>query len=665
MVVHADFLRLADIVGKGVRSHRHDGDSPCIGRHGPDGRSRLVAIHVGHLDVHEYQVEFTLATVRHPFHGRCAIHDPFYFEPRHLQHVLRNFRIDRVVFHQQDALALELEVFQILERVFLVGFRILHIQKLEVDGDGKPRALSGPAFHLDVATHHAHKALRDGHAESRSLDCCRLLVVCTRERFEQVLLEILRHADAVVFKDKFVAGDTMGVGGPFRHRERDGPAIGSVLDGIAHQVHEHLLDAVAVADDIFVNHVRNVKLQGVVVAFELRLGHRKQRVHEFREVEIFLVQFHLARLDLVHVEHLVDERKQVARGFRNFLETVFHAFPVVQVGGRDCRHADNPVHGRTDVVAHARKEVTFRLAGGIRRVNGVAQHLLYFLVLAHVIVYILETRHNSCLAIGELHLRKLDTVVAFFAPDDALEPYAENLLARGVRHNVFKRQFLFQALPVRRGNIVVDVVRLGVFVGEQFQGLVGGPRVDAAFGCIGTEQRETPGRNIVDEPYGVVRAAQRIDDRSKYSLVRLHLHALFGNVRNEHVEKPAVNIGVHVMAVVVEPADFTVLADNSVFHVVQVALALFDLIHNGAGDLLVVVRIEHPLEGIARKLLELFERLAAENLEHGLVCVQQFLVASRLVNEKTARHVFADLLDNLQSLFAQGKVSTKHGDLVF
>ena len=152
-------------------------------------------------------------------------------------------------------------------------------------------------------------------AVSRSLDCCRLLVVCTRERFEQVLLEILRHADAVVFKDKFVAGDTMGVGGPFRHRERDGPAIGSVLDSVAHQVHEHLLDAVAIADDVFVNHVRNVKLQGVVVVFELRLGHRKQRIHEFREVEIFLVQFHLARLYLIHVEHLVDERKQVARGF--------------------------------------------------------------------------------------------------------------------------------------------------------------------------------------------------------------------------------------------------------------------------------------------------------------------------------------------------------------
>ena len=75
------------------------------------------------------------------------------------------------------------------------------------------------------------------------------------------------------------------------------------------------------------------------------------------------------------------------------------------------------------------------------------------------------------------------------------------------------------------------------------------------------------------------------------------------------------------MAVVVEPADFTVLADNSVFHVVQVALALFNLVHNGAGDLLVVVWVEHPPEGIARKFLEFFERLAAENLEHGLVCV--------------------------------------------
>ena len=456
-----------------------------------------------------------------------------------------------MVFHQQDALALELQVFQILERVFLVGFRILHVHKLQVDSDGKARPFPGLAFHLDVATHHAHQALRDCHTEPRSLYGGSLLVVCARERFEQVLLEFLCHADAIVFKDKFIAGYTMGVGRPFRHRERDGPAIGSILDSIAHQVHEHLLDAVAVADDVFVNHVRNVKLQGVVVAFELSLGHGKQRVHEFRKIEVLFVQFHFARLDLVHVKHLIDERKQVARGFRNFLEAVLHTFPVIQVGGRDCRHADNPVHGRADIVAHARKEVALRLAGGIRRVNGVAQYLLYFLFLAHVFVYILETRHNTRLAVRELHLCKLDAVVAFHIAHDALEHNAENLLAGGVRGNVFKRQFLSQAFPVRRGDKVVDVVCLGVFVGELFQGLLGGPCVDTAFGSVGTEQRKAPGRNIIDKPHGIVGTAQRVNHRSVYGLVRLHLHALFGNVRNKHIEQPAINIRVHVMTVVI------------------------------------------------------------------------------------------------------------------
>ena len=75
------------------------------------------------------------------------------------------------------------------------------------------------------------------------------------------------------------------------------------------------------------------------------------------------------------------------------------------------------------------------------------------------------------------------------------------------------------------------------------------------------------------------------------------------------------------MAVVVKPAYLAILADNAVLHVVQVALAFFDLVHNGNRNLLIVVRVEHPLEGIARKLLELFKCFAAENLEHGLVCV--------------------------------------------
>ena len=158
------------------------------------------------------------------------------------------------------------------------------------------------------------------------------------------------------------------------------------------------------------------------------------------------------------------------------------------MGGRDCRHADNSVHGRTDVVAHARKEIALGLAGGVCRFNGVAQHLLHFLVLAHILVHVLETRHNAGLAVGELHLRKLDAVIAFLVTHDALEPHAENLLARGVRHNVFKRQFLFQALPVRRGHKAVDVVRLGIFVGEQFQSLLGRPCVNATLGSVAPEQ---------------------------------------------------------------------------------------------------------------------------------------------------------------------------------
>ena len=273
-------------------------------------------------------------------------------------------------------------------------------------------------------------------------------------------------------------------------------------------------------------------------------------------------------------------------------------------------------------MAHARKEIALGLAGGVRRINGVAQHLLYFLFLAHILVYVLETRHNAGLAVGELHLCKLDAVIAFLVTHDALEYYAENLLARGVRNNVFKRQFLFQALPVRRGHKVVDVVRLGVFVGEQFQSLLGRPCVNATLGSVAPEQGETPGRNIIDKPHGIVGTAQRVNHRSIDGLVRLHLHALLGNVRNKHVEESAVHIGVHVMAVVVKPADLAVLADNTVLHVVQVALALFDLVHNGAGDLLVVVRAEHPLESVTRKFLEFLERLAAENLEHGLVRVK-------------------------------------------
>ena len=99
------------------------------------------------------------------------------------------------------------------------------------------------------------------------------------------------------------------------------------------------------------------------------------------------------------------------------------------------------------------------------------------------------------------------------------------------------------------------------------------------------------------------------------------------------------------MTIVLHPAHLPVPANDAVFRAVQLLLGFANLANNLRTDTPIVLRVHHAPKGIARQLPEFRLAGAAKKPMHGPVGINQFLRALRPVDEKTAGHMSADLLD--------------------
>ena len=104
------------------------------------------------------------------------------------------------------------------------------------------------------------------------------------------------------------------------------------------------------------------------------------------------------------------------------------------------------------------------------------------------------------------------------------------------------------------------------------------------------------------------------------------------------------------MAVILDPADFSVFADDPVFHEIQISLTFLYLIGDRGRDLLVIIRMYHAAESKAGQFLEFFQAAASEQVNDSLVGIQQFSFFIGLIDKESARHVVAELLDHCQDL---------------
>ena len=239
--------------------------------------------------------------------------------------------------------------------LLLLGDAQLHVH-------GKFGADPLDGAHRDPAVHHVHDIFGDCQPQAGPAVHRGGAGGLLGEGLENVGNELLAHTHAGVVYNKTQHGIVLRFL-PLGGREGDLSALAREFDGVAENVDEHLLQLHGIAHVVVVQHRVCDALVVHPLGSGLGVADRVDSVQELLGWNLFIFQQHFAALDPAHIQDIIDQGKQESGRYSDLGDAVLHLFIIPNGPGRYGTHADNGVHRRPYLVAHAGEEVGF---GGIR-----------------------------------------------------------------------------------------------------------------------------------------------------------------------------------------------------------------------------------------------------------------------------------------------------------
>jgi hypothetical protein len=294
-----------------------------------------------------------------------------------------------------------------------------------------------------LAAHQGQELLTDRETEAGAAILSGSEGVCLTEGIEYVSQSVLRYADSRI--RHFEARQAVDIrrGDPHVHR-----AFLGELDGVVHQVDEHLAQAIRVAAHLG----RNRRIDLAVEFDALGLGAAGEYLNGLldgvAQAEVDALQFQLARFDFGEVQDVVDDSQQRFRGPRYGLGQATLTRRQIRAA-QEFRHAHDTVHGRANFVAHAREEFALRptrVLRGVFRARGFIDGAGQFAIgiaeihraLGHLLLEKLPIAFQTRVAMPNLaqHLIEAVDEGADLILGTALDPQAVILLHRYALHGV-------------------------------------------------------------------------------------------------------------------------------------------------------------------------------------------------------------------------------------
>ena len=251
-----------------------------------------------------------------------------------------------------------------------------HVGRSLAEGDvhRESGALPRRAFHSKLAFHKIEHVAHDGEPESRALNARSRGVALPFEGHEHALHERGLHPYALIGHDEAEAGEALGHAGVLGHADAHGAASRRVLDGVVHQLGEHVGQAHGIHEHAIVGQRLNVAGQGDVGAVR-QIHHVHARLQNQLGKRAFrLGQLHMARFHAADLQRLVHHVEQLLGSGQHFVAVGAHPLGLATMGRDERRVAHHGVQRRADVVGHVREERVFRHVGGLGLGKGVAQH---------------------------------------------------------------------------------------------------------------------------------------------------------------------------------------------------------------------------------------------------------------------------------------------------
>ena len=317
-------------------------------------------------------------------------------------------RIDRALgIGGNAACGCDLQIHAFAQRLVLAHHRHAHAFERRMvfaggrdDGRGHREPEAGTTFgrgiNADLAAHRVDQALGNRQAQTGAAELAGMAGIGLHEFLEDFLALGGRHAHAGVAHFKAQEG---------RPVLRDGfdfdadAAFFGELDGIAHQVGDHLTQAAFIGQDL----QRHVGRDDGGDFHALGLAARAQKLGDVAQhgaqVDLVLVQVQHAGFDLGEVQDIADQGQQcfarLGDGFR--IGALLRSQLRLQ---QKTPHAQHAVHRRADFVAHGGQEAGLGAAGFLGAFLGLGQRVFQRLAVGDVAA---DALHFDQAAMGIAH----------------------------------------------------------------------------------------------------------------------------------------------------------------------------------------------------------------------------------------------------------------------
>ena len=172
-----------------------------------------------------------------------------------------------------------------------------------------------------------------------------------------MLLELFAHTNAIVLDAELIAATALGRTVLLGNADADRTACGSELDGVGQNVQQDLVQPHRVGDDVLVLHVHGIDEKRQPLCRNIGLDDGAHIVDEVRQMHRFFFNFYFSALDAAHIQHIIDEGKQMLAGGRDLFQVVQHLFLIINMGRSQRGEADDGVHGGANIVAHIEQEL--------------------------------------------------------------------------------------------------------------------------------------------------------------------------------------------------------------------------------------------------------------------------------------------------------------------
>ena len=260
------------------------------------------------------------------------------------------------------------------------SFRLCFIPGRNAAGNGHSKlgANTDLALHFHGAAHQLNQFFHNAHSNAAALHLADGGSAFPFKGFKDMLLELLRHPDAVIGNRDHHIAPALFFAGLLRDIAVDRAAGSRVFDRVADKVCTDLGQVRNIRIDIRIQQMCCHRKR-LPLAVCLILEHRNAITEILIDIRNRILHLRLVILDPGKIQNVVQQHQQVLSAHLNVLHVFFQLCRVVQMPGGKVCIADNGVHGRADIMRHIEQEGGFGAVRTLRVFHSDLQFCIQFL----------------------------------------------------------------------------------------------------------------------------------------------------------------------------------------------------------------------------------------------------------------------------------------------